>query len=228
MQRLKGNVSHIFINKLKPEIMKKLLVVVVAALLAVPAFSQLNWGIKGGLSSNNLSIDQTIDLSSGGTLLLEQVKEASYGFHGGIFLRLTVLGIYVQPEILFTSSENKIKITEPGAVSEIRSQQFNKLDIPVMVGFKLGPLRINGGPAATIKISSPKELFDTANYENLYKSATFGYQAGVGVDILKKLTLDLRYEGNLNQFGNELTVGGVPFELDQRSSAIILSLGLIF
>jgi hypothetical protein len=209
--------------------MKKLFVVVVAALMAVPAFSQLDWGIKGGLSSNNLSIEQTIDLGASGDLILEQVKEASYGFHGGLFLRLTVLGIYVQPEILFTSSENKIRITEPGeTISEIRSQQFNKLDIPVMVGFKLGPLRINAGPAATIKIGSPKELFDTSNYENLYKSATFGYQAGVGLDILNKLTLDLRYEGNMNQFGNELTIGDQTFALDQRSSAIIVSLGLIF
>ena len=215
-------------TNLKPEIMKRLIIVVVAVLLAAPAFSQLDWGIKGGLSSNNLVIDQTIDVSSG-ELVLEQVKEASYGFHGGLFLRLTVLGIYVQPEILFTSSENKIRITEPGeTLSEIRSQQFNKLDIPVMVGFKLGPLRINAGPAATIKISSPKELFDTGNYENLYKSATFGYQAGVGLDILNKLTLDLRYEGNMNQFGNELTIGGQTFALDQRSSAIIVSLGLIF
>lgn len=214
---------------LNQKIMKRLIIVVVAALLAAPAFSQLDWGIKGGLSSNNLSIEQTIDLGASGDLILEQVKEASYGFHGGLFLRLTALGIYIQPEILFTSSENKIRITEPGeTLSEIRSQQFNKLDIPIMLGFKLGPMRINAGPAASIKIGSPKELFDTSNYENLYKSATFGYQAGVGLDILNKLTLDVRYEGNMNQFGDKLTIGDQTFALDQRSSAIIFSLGFIF
>ncbi|MBE0674282.1 MAG: PorT family protein [Bacteroidales bacterium] len=208
--------------------MKKIIVVIVAMLLAAPAFSQFNWGIKGGLSTTDLAIDQTLDLGDG-SIVLEQAKEASYGFHGGLFVRLTVLGIYIQPEILFTSAENKIKITDVGAATaEIRTQSFNKLDIPVLVGFKLGPLRINAGPAATIKLSSPKELFDTQNYENLYKSATFGYQAGIGVDLLKKLTLDLRYEGNLNQFGNELTVGGETFALDQRSSAFVFSVGLLF
>lgn len=208
--------------------MKKLVFVIVAMMLAAPAFSQLNFGIKGGLSTNNLAIDQSLDVTNG-TLLLEKAGEASYGFHGGLFVRLTILGIYLQPEILFTSAENKIKITEPGAMAaEIKTQTFNKLDIPVLLGFKLGPLRVNGGPAATIKISSPKELFDTQNYESLYKSATFGYQAGVGVDLFKKLTIDLRYEGNLNQFGNELTVGGETFQLDQRSSSISLSLGLMF
>jgi len=196
-------------------------------MLAAPAFSQLNWGIKAGVSTNNLSIDQTL-ITSSGQILLEQAREASYGFHGGVFVRLSLLGIYVQPELLLATAENKIRITDGEAVAEIKSQKFNKLDVPVMVGFKLGPLRIHGGPAATIMLSSPKELFDTQNYESLYKSATFGYQAGLGVDILKKLTLDLRYEGNLNQFGNELTVGTQTFELDQRSSAFTLSVGLIF
>ncbi|MBM3420638.1 MAG: PorT family protein [Bacteroidetes bacterium] len=208
--------------------MKKLVFVIVALMLAVPAFSQLNWGLKGGLSTNNLVIDQELDVTNG-SILLEKAGEASYGFHGGLFVRVTILGIYLQPEILLTSAENKIKITDVGqTTAEIKSQKFNKLDIPVMLGFKLGPLRINGGPAATIKLSSPKELFDTQNYESLYKSATFGYQAGVGVDLFKKLTLDLRYEGNLNQFGNELTVGGETFQLDQRSTAILMSVGLIF
>lgn len=208
--------------------MKRIVFLVVAMMLAAPAFSQLNWGIKAGASTNNLSIDQTLSTSSG-DIILEQAKEASYGFHGGVFVRLSLLGIYVQPEILFATAENLIKVTDLNqTTAEIRNQKFNKLDIPVMVGFKLGPLRINGGPAATIMLSSSKDLFNPDNYENLYKSATFGYQAGVGVDILKKLTLDLRYEGNLNQFGNELTVGNQTFELDQRSSAVSLSVGLIF
>jgi hypothetical protein len=207
--------------------MKKLLIILVAAMFAMPVFSQVKFGIKGGLSTNNLSIDQMID-SPDGDVILQNAKDASYGFHGGLFVRLSLLGIYIQPELLLTSSENKIKITEPGIPEEIRTQKFNKLDIPVLLGFKLGPVRINAGPAATIKLSSPKELFDTEGYENLYKSATFGYQAGVGVDILNKLTLDLRYEGNLNKFGNEIVIGGETFELDQRSSAISLSLGIIF
>lgn len=207
--------------------MKKLFVVLIAMLFALPAFSQFNWGIKAGLSTNNLAIDQELTAPGSGAILLENAKEASYGFHAGLFARISLLGIYIQPEVLFTSAENKIKITE-NAVSEIKSQKFNKLDIPVLLGFKLGPVRINAGPAATIKLSSPKELFDKDNYENLYKSATFGYQAGIGIDLLKKLTVDLRYEGNLNQFGNELSVGGQTFELDQRSSAFILSLGLMF
>jgi hypothetical protein len=208
--------------------MKRIVFLVLAMMLAAPMFSQFNWGIKAGASTNNLVIDQTLNTSTG-TIILEQAKEASYGFHGGVFVRLSLLGIYVQPEILFATAENLIKVTDLNqTTAEIRNQKFNKLDIPVMVGFKLGPLRINGGPAATIMLSSSKDLFNPDNYENLYKSATFGYQAGVGVDILKKLTVDLRYEGNLNQFGNELTVGSETFELDQRSSAIVLSLGLIF
>jgi hypothetical protein len=207
--------------------MKKLIIVFIAAMFAMPLFSQVKFGIKGGLSTNNFVIDETINTGDG-DILLEKASEASYGFHGGVFVRLSLLGIYIQPEVLFTSSENKIKVTE-NAVSEIRSQTFNRLDIPVMVGFKLGPLRLNAGPAASIMISSPKELFSgDQTAEDLYRSATFGYQAGVGVDLLKRLTIDFRYEGNLNKFGNELQIGSETFALDQRSTALSLSLGIIF
>ncbi|MCK7531208.1 MAG: hypothetical protein MZV63_09280 [Marinilabiliales bacterium] len=39
-----------------------------------------------------------------------------------------------------------------------------------------------------------------------YNKATFGYQAGVGFDLLKRLTVDVRYEGNLSKFGEEVMI----------------------
>jgi hypothetical protein len=45
---------------------------------------------------------------------------------------------------------------------------------------------------------------------------------------LKRLTFDLRYEGNLNQFGEEIEIGGQTFQLDDRTGAILVHVGLIF
>lgn len=208
--------------------MNRLIVVIAALLITIPATSQLNFGVKAGMSTNNLNLDQTFQTVDG-DLVLESLGDATYGFHGGLFLRLTVLGVYLQPEVLLSTVENQIKITKPGeTVSEIKGQRFNKLDIPVMVGFKVGFLRINAGPAATILLESPKDLLDSDNYEDIYKAATFGYQAGLGVDLFKKVTLDLRYEGNLNKFRDEIEFGGEAFQLDQRSGSILLSAGFIF
>ena len=63
----------------------------------------------------------------------------------------------------------------------IVKQNFNKLDIPVMLGFKLGPLRINAGPAGSLLINSPKALINNPDYKNNYSKMTIGYQAGLGL-----------------------------------------------
>lgn len=63
----------------------------------------------------------------------------------------------------------------------------------------------------------------------MYKEAVFGYQAGIGIDLLKKLTLDARYAGSFGQeFGNSIAIGGQNFKLDHGQSSFILSVGWMF
>jgi opacity protein-like surface antigen len=109
------------------------------------------------------------------------------------------------------------------------SQKFNKLDIPVLVGIHLGPIRLNAGPAATILINSPKDLVTDPKFKDMYRSATFGYQAGVGFDLFKKVTFDARYGGSLaKKFGDNVTIGSQTFTLDSREPTFMLSLGFMF
>ncbi len=207
--------------------MKKLVVLLTISLLTIPAFSQLDWGIKAGLSTTSISMDDAVEI--GTTYNVQALKDASYGFHAGAFVRVSLLGIYIQPELLFSSATNTYNVTTIAtSTTELVEQKFNKLDIPVMLGVKLGPIRINAGPAASVLINSPKQLIDDTDYESLYKSMTFGYQAGIGVDLLKMITLDVRYEGSLNRFGDEITAGSQTFNLDSRANAFLFSVGLKF
>ncbi|HUS87280.1 MAG TPA: porin family protein [Bacteroidales bacterium] len=203
--------------------MKKIILVLLSVVLSTGAFAQFSWGLKAGASSNTFELP-VADINAGNTL--EAAKEATWGFHGGAFFRLSMLGIMVQPEVLFSMSENNLTVTDDLGAETVKEQKFNRLDVPVMLGVKLGPLRIMAGPVASVVISSPGDLVTDA--ENLYKNATFGYQAGLGVDLFKKLTLDVRYEGGLNNFGNEMTVGTETFTLDGRANAIVLSAGIMF
>jgi len=205
--------------------MKKLLIVLIALLFVLPGYSQIKVGLKAGVSTNTVP---TYDFTTG-TTTISALKDASYGIHGGLFMRFSLVGMYLQPEVLFSSTKYKYNVTTATTPEEVLSQQYNKLDIPLMIGFNLGPIRVNVGPSASILINSPKALFDHPDFENLYKSATFGYQAGVGVDFLKRLTLDLRYEGSLSKkSGDAVNVGNQTFNLDNRPSAMHLSLGVIF
>ncbi|MBS0009861.1 MAG: PorT family protein [Bacteroidales bacterium] len=202
--------------------MKKLILILFAVILSTGAFAQFSWGLKVGASSNNFNLES---VQSGSQYTIEAAKEASWGFHGGAFVRVSMLGLMIQPELVFSMVENNM-LVDDGTVEEIKSQKFNKLDIPVLLGAKLGPIRIMAGPAASVMISSTSDLIDNA--DNIYKSATFGYQAGIGVDLFKKLCIDVRYEGGLNNFGEEVTVSGESFTLDGRANAVLISAGIIF
>ncbi len=211
--------------------MKRLFSILLVIMISLPAISQIKFGLKAGVSTNNLSMATVKTLTSGSTsYTVDALSEAKYGFHGGAFLRLTLLGIYVQPELLFATRTNEYTVTNvQTSASEVVKQNFNKLDIPVMLGFKLGPLRLNAGPSASLLINTPKELIDSPDFESMYSRMTIGYQAGVGLDILKTLTVDLRYEGSLKKYQNQIqNLTGTTVNLDDRSNGFLLSLGLIF
>jgi len=212
--------------------MKKLFVILLAVLIAIPAFSQVQFGLKAGLSTTNVSMDDLKTLSSGDTeYTVEALKSANYGFHGGAFLRLSFFGLYVQPELLFASRTDEYSIIDlDNPASEIiKKQKFNRSDIPVMLGVKVGPVRLNAGPSARVLIDSPGDLIDNPDLKARYNDLTIGYQAGLGVDILKKLTIDLRYEGSLQKYQTQIeNTSGTKFKLDDRPNAFLLSLGIIF
>jgi len=206
--------------------MKKILVFLFAMLLAAPMFSQVKFGLKAGVSTDFTFTNQTLE-DTDVDVILQKAKDAEWGFQGGAFVRASFAGIYVQPELLLATANNTL--TYAGTVDGVNVdeeivQKFTKINIPVMIGFKVAFLRVNAGPAASILINDPKEIADVATY----KRATFGYQAGIGVDLLKKLTIDVRYEGNLNQFGDEITLAGQTFTLDDRTGSLLIHVGLIF
>ncbi|HNT92138.1 MAG: PorT family protein [Bacteroidales bacterium] len=205
--------------------MKKFIVIILALVLAAPLYSQVKFGIKAGASTDFTFTDQTFQ-GTNFNVILQNAKDAEWGFQGGVFMRASFSGFYIQPELLLATATNSVTYedVEAGGAAEIYSQKFNKLNIPVLLGVKVGPLRLNAGPAASVMITDPKEIIEGATY----KRATFGYQAGVGFDLLKRLSFDLRYEGNLNQFGDEIEIGDQTFNLDDRTGAILVHVGLMF
>jgi hypothetical protein len=214
--------------------MKKLFVFVLVVLISVPAISQIKFGLKAGVSTTNLSMPTLKTITSGTTTFtVDALTSAKYGFHGGAFVRLTLLGIYLQPELLFTTRTNEYTIqnvtTGQTSAATVVKQNFNKLDIPVMLGLKLGPLRLNAGPSASLLINSPKDLISNPDFKNMYSRMTIGYQAGLGFDLLKLLTFDLRYEGSLKKYQNQIeNLTGTKFNLDDRANAFLFSVGIMF
>ncbi len=214
--------------------MKKYIIVLILAMGMAGNISaqSLSFGIKGGLNYSKLKFDEISNITTGTTSYNLMQDESFQGFHIGVMGRLKVFNLFVQPELLFNTSGGKVLVEEikaGGNISTVKQVKYNKLDLPVMVGMKFGPARINVGPVASVVLSSNSEIDEiVTGLETESKGATFGFQAGVGLDILKKLTFDLRYEGGLSKLGDKLTVGGNDYAFDSRDSKFLVSVGFFF
>lgn len=209
--------------------MKKVFLLLIVISLFATANAQIKFGVKGGISSSTIKMDDIITVQGVEEYSLEGLKTASVGFHAGLMTRITFFGVFIQPELYFSSTGGEVEVTNIiQDVTSIKTMEFKKLDIPVLVGFKFGPARVNAGPVASIIIDSKADLIDEPGYEEKLRGASFGYQAGVGLDLLKTISLDIRYEGNLSKLGDGVNIEGNDFEFDSRNPQFIFSLGVFF
>ena len=106
----------------------------------------------------------------------------------------------------------------------VKDQQFNKIDMPIMVGMKFGPARVQLGPIASIVLSNKSALADYGNYEEEFNGATWGYQVGVGLDLGESIILDAKYEGSLSRLGKGVKIGGETRNFDSRTNQFVVGI----
>lgn len=206
------------------------LLVILSFCFAVPAFSQLKFGLKVGGSTTSIDPKEfkVGNVGNGIDSLGVALKDANYGIHGGLMIRAKIGNFLIQPEILFNSSSVDYRVTELNNLTEqIKEEKFQYLDIPILLGYKLGPLRLMAGPEGHIFINNSSELTDFANYDDKFKSMTLSWLAGIGLDIWS-LALDVRYEGGLQRFGDHIRFGNQQFDFADRPSRWTFSAGFFF
>lgn len=196
--------------------MKKLIFAIFFVFLAMEGFSQNSgFGIKAGLSSTKVDFKSDEFIPA----------DAQTGYHIGVFGRFGGAGFFVQPELLFTQTKGEFAYVPAGisgsAAPEDYKAEFNRLDIPVLVGFRLLKfVRVMAGPIGSFNINSEiKDAVETVD-EVEFKKATLGYQAGLGVDI-GNLSVDAKYEGGLSKVTENIG----SFQTDNRINQWVLSLG---
>lgn len=169
------------------------------------------FGIKGGINYAGNG-----DFFNSAENALES-PDKNVGYHVGIFGKLGNK-IYVRPELVYTST------TSGYSKGDLK---INKMDVPVLVGFKvIGPLNIFAGPAFQYILNSK---FDGVTIDNIENDFTVGLNIGAGVSF-GKFGLDVRYERGFSENeinfvdNNLLTL--TDDRVDTRPNQIILSLSL--
>jgi hypothetical protein len=218
--------------------MKKLFLTIalVSCSLSISAQS-FSWGPKIGIAVPSIKVSDVQDVNSGAQALslLEDVNGKVSG-HIGVFARISLLGFYIQPELLVSSSKSEVGFNIPtddfNLESVMGEVKLNKLDIPVLIGKRfLKVIRVNAGPVFTLPLNediSFKNL--TTNIEDVktnYKSATIGAQIGAGLD-LTFLTVDVRYELALQSLSEGISIGNAEFAADQRVNQFLIAIGVKF
>ncbi|MCF8336086.1 MAG: PorT family protein [Bacteroidales bacterium] len=220
--------------------MKKVYIILFLMVIALPGvFGQLQFGVKGGIVSSSTSLDTRItNLPQNQDInydaLEMEAMESKVGFQAGFFGRISLASLYVQPELLFTSTGSKVKVTEvyesstQENVETVKNQEFKKIDIPLMAGFKFGPARIQAGPVGSIMLDHQSAIEAATNYKEEFNGATWGYQVGVGLDLFNALTLDAKYEGSLSKLGERVKIGDKAYSIDNRPNQYVVTLGIFF
>lgn len=188
----------------------------------------VKYGIKLGISTPDIKPADAKSIMTDSLLL--KVNEASYGFHGGGWLRLKFGNFMFQPEVVFNSSKTTYSasaIKGSAIVDSLKTESFKNLDMPLLLGIKLSSLRLHAGPVGHLHLSSTSELTDFKSYSSKFASMTWGYQAGVGLDF-GKLGIDLRYEGNFNNYGEHITIGTKQYNFDKKPTRLLVSMAYAF
>lgn len=128
---------------------------------------------------------------------------------------------FVQPEVLFNSNKVDYKIGESGVGDVIKNEKYQYLDIPVLMGVKLGPVRLQAGPVGHYFLNATSELTDFNGYEAKFKQMTWGWQGGLNVGF-KRISLDFRYEGNFSKQGDHLTFFGDQYHFSDTPARFIV------
>lgn len=183
-------------------------------------------GLKGGVNLSQLQTGPFIRNGQyDGQVLrenLEQSWDSRNGFTGGLFMRFGRT-LFFQPEVLYSGRGGtyNVQVLGPNGQPVGSPQQvkvnINSIDVPLLVGLKLGPLRAHAGPMASYILNTNERVRDairrhTANgIDDTFNSAIWGYQIGGGLT-LGTVTIDVRYENGLSNLRKKQPVEtGSPF-----------------
>jgi hypothetical protein len=175
-------------------------------------------GIKGGV---NLSSVKVASLSTN--------LENKTGYQLGAFARIGRT-IFLQPEVYFTAKEVNVDVLNSLTTNQgVVGFSQKSLDVPLLAGIKLGPLRVLAGPVASYALSastSPDaavKSYFSGTSQDIINRSSFSYQAGIGFDLLN-LSLDLRYEGAMSELKNTVAVPS-GFNYSQKPSYYQATIG---
>ena len=161
-----------------------LVLVILMVFIAVPAKSQLKFGVKGGLNISSVHMKSDI-------LKADNVT----GFQIGPMIETTIplMGIGLDAAILY--SQKGVDMKTEGTVTST-SMKTDYLDIPVNLKWKFGiPLvkaYLSAGPYVGFRVGGDK-IWNVLGEQIKAKNFSAGLNFGVGAELISHLQVGINY-----------------------------------
>ena len=208
--------------------MKKITFFILFAFSFMTAQAQVKFGIKGGINTNN--INGSINLKSKTDSFRLAIIDAKYGYNLGVFIKAELGPIFVRPELMLNSNKVTYSLKNLAKVNTdtLRSETYTTLDIPLIFGTKLGPLKLVLGPVAHIHLNSNSELKTVDGWKDNFATAKWGAQIGILANLGEHVSLDFKYEGNFFKFGDNITYDGKSYSFAKTPKRFLVGVGYTF
>lgn len=196
--------------------MKKIIALLVL-FFGFNAFSQqVDLGIKAGLVYNgNSGLLETVNTT------YKNRGKADVGWQAGLISRIHFLGLYLQPELLYTRFGDEY-LTEENTNFTLTK---NRIDLPLSLGTRLFKIvHVQLGPVFSYNFKNNNTLDVTKTNKSDFN---VGLQIGVGVE-LGNILLSARYEYATSNYTNSFVEKATSTRYNTTTKPGILSVSLAF
>ena len=189
-------------------------IILIAAILStitLSSFAQkgirlVQFGIKAGYTAETDKLKNSNFVTNTGSQY-HLTADHSFGFHIGLVARVNLAMLHIQPELLYSLNKYKLGIIPAGGNYFNTRVKVQTLTVPILVGTKLAFVRFNAGPTFNIMTSTTNSASQPQATNVMVSTPAVGYMLGIGADLLKTLTLDIRYAGQFKACTQNLQIG---------------------
>lgn len=139
-----------------------------------------------------------IDLSEG---------SSEIGYQFGVFARANVQGVFVQTSLLLSKIKTELIFVNYDGVQNFNPRadfEFNTLELPLDIGYRIGNLRLQMGPTFSFLLSGERSfLNEVEKVSDDYNRSNMMWHFGLGGDF-DRFVIDINYEFGLSKTGESL------------------------